>query len=115
MLIRTLIACSFLVAPVIAQAQALQPLPETKTDPRIQRFLNKPHFFAQKKAVPVSARVQKAQPAKVCSIPLIDVTPPEVPYMPSIKPPADTHPMSIAPPAPPCDTKPRDDKRVEAP
>ena len=110
MLIRALVTCSFLVAPVIAQEQASQRGSEEKPDPRIQRFLNRPNFFAQKRSRPVSARVEKAPPAKVCSVPLINVTPPTIPYMPTIKPRANTHSMSIAPPAPACD-----DKRVEAP
>ena len=115
MLIRTLIACSFLVGPVIAQEQAPQPPPEKKADPPILRFMGRQNFFAQKKPAPSSVSIEKELPSKVCSIPLTNVTPPAIPYMPSFKPPANTRSMSIAPPAPPCADKRGAVKRPEAP
>ena len=106
MLIRTLVTCSFLVAPVIAQEQALQPAPEKKPDPRIQRFFNKQNLLARKTPDP--------NRSKVCSVPLINVTPSVIPYMPMIKPPANTHPMAVAPPAPPCEDERQDPRRKDS-
>src|SRR5688500_17856641 len=108
MLIRTLVTCSFLVAPVIAQEQAPQPAREKKPDPRIQRFFGKHDFFVRKTPAPTSVRSAEPIPSKVCSVPLINVTPSVIPYMPMIKPPANTRSMAIAPPAPPCEDERQD-------
>jgi hypothetical protein len=103
MLVKTLLTCSLLVAPVIGQEQAPQPAPEKKPDPRIQRFLDRPDFFPRKTPSSAAEGVAEASRSRVCSVPLTNVTPKVTPFMPNLKPRVKTHDMAIAPPAPPCD------------
>jgi hypothetical protein len=51
-------------------------------------------------------RRKAANPPKVCSIPLINVTPPARPFIPRVKPSnrIDSR-IIVPPPAPPCDDK----------
>ena len=81
MFTRTLLTAGFLSAMVAAQESP--PAEPAKPEP--------------------APNVKPAAPARTCSVPLINVTPPVRPFMPRMKiRPIDAK-IIVAPPAPPCD------------
>jgi len=95
MFLRTLVVATFSSTVLLAQDSPTAPPIDTPPDKTAERA--RPD------------RSKSAQP-KVCSVPLINVRPLSKPYMPNFRPKTPTHPMTIAPPAPPCE-----DEREGAP
>ena len=88
MFLRTLAVAVFSASVLLAQDT-----PQTSpTDPQPDKTVER-----------AKSDGSKSVPPKVCSVPLINVRPRSKPYMPNFLPKTPTHPMSIAPPAPPCD------------